>query len=174
MDSAFLVSLLTSCSLFRLQMPFECIDFFEMVGQRYMSASSFGFNASLFLLFKFDDCSAISRVVLVLVTIVTPYVWTLMILRRLAYNADNRFRYPYYLLVVRKDSDNWCTWSSPSSLNGWNKILIPHKKFQKRQCLHLPLLYSIQESCLSKISMISSWSNCLVFFSGECNRLRLR
>jgi hypothetical protein len=29
MDSAFLGSLLTACSLFRLQLPFECIDFFE-------------------------------------------------------------------------------------------------------------------------------------------------
>jgi hypothetical protein len=72
MDSAFLVSLLTACSLFRLQLPFECINFFkkENEGQRLLSGSSFGFKASLFLLFKFGDFSAISRVVVVLVTIV--------------------------------------------------------------------------------------------------------
>jgi hypothetical protein len=29
MDSAFLVPLLTACSLFRLQLPFKCINFFE-------------------------------------------------------------------------------------------------------------------------------------------------
>jgi hypothetical protein len=29
MDSAFLGALLTACSLFRLQLPFECINFFE-------------------------------------------------------------------------------------------------------------------------------------------------
>jgi anti-anti-sigma regulatory factor len=31
MDSAFLGSLLDACSHFRLQLPFECIDFFEKV-----------------------------------------------------------------------------------------------------------------------------------------------
>jgi hypothetical protein len=29
MDSSFLVALLTACSLFRLQLPFKCINFFE-------------------------------------------------------------------------------------------------------------------------------------------------
>jgi hypothetical protein len=92
MDSAFLVALLTACSLFRLQLPFKCINFFEKnkKGQRLLSRSSFGFKASLFLLFKFGDCSAISRVVVVLVTIVIPHVGPLMILRRLAYNTGNR------------------------------------------------------------------------------------
>jgi hypothetical protein len=57
-------------------MPFECINFFETEkqGQIRLSGSSFGFKASLFLLFKFGNCSAISRVVVALVTIVTPHV----------------------------------------------------------------------------------------------------
>jgi hypothetical protein len=87
--------LLTACSLSRLQLPFKCINFFEKnkEGQRLLSGSSFGFKASLvvFLMFKFGNCSAISRVVVVLVTIVTPHVRTLMILRRLAYINGNRF-----------------------------------------------------------------------------------
>jgi hypothetical protein len=77
MDSAFLVSLLTACSLFRLQLPFEYINFFEKTGegQRLLSGSSFGLKAShlFFLLFEFGNCSAISRVVVVLVTMVTPH-----------------------------------------------------------------------------------------------------
>jgi hypothetical protein len=93
MDSAFLVSLLTACSLFRLQLPFECINFFEKEGQRLLSGLSFGFKASLvlFLLFKFGNFSAISRVVVVLVTIVTPHVGPLMILRRLSYTTGKDF-----------------------------------------------------------------------------------
>jgi hypothetical protein len=94
MDSAFLGALLTVCSLFRLQLPFKCINFFEKnkEGQRLFSRSSFGFKASLvlFLLFKFRNCSAISRVVVVLVTIVTPHVEPLMIIKRLAYTTGNR------------------------------------------------------------------------------------
>jgi hypothetical protein len=90
-------------------LPFECINFFEkeIEGLKLLSGSSFGFKASLvvFLLLKFGDCSAISRVVVVLVTIVTPHVGPLMILRRLAYTTGKRFTYSYYLLVVRKDSD---------------------------------------------------------------------
>jgi hypothetical protein len=58
--------LLTACSLFRLQLPFKYINFFEKEGQRLLSGSIFGFKASLFLLFKFGDCSAISRVVVFL------------------------------------------------------------------------------------------------------------
>jgi hypothetical protein len=62
MDSAFLVSLLTACSLFRPQLPFECIYFFEKEGQRLLSGSRFGFKASHvdFLLFKFGNRSAIA------------------------------------------------------------------------------------------------------------------
>jgi hypothetical protein len=92
MDSAFLVALLTACILFRLKLPFECINFFEKEkeGKRLLSGSSFGFKASLFLLFKFDNRSAISCVVVVLVTIVTPNVGPIMILRRLAYTTGNR------------------------------------------------------------------------------------
>jgi hypothetical protein len=76
-------------------------------GQRLPSGSSFGLKESLvvFLLFKFGDCSAMSRVVVVLVTIVTPHVGPLMILRRLLYTTGNRCTYAYYLLVVRKDWD---------------------------------------------------------------------
>jgi hypothetical protein len=113
MDSAFFVSLLTVCSLFRLQfqLPFDCINLLEKEkeeekkGQRILSRSSFGFKANLvlFLLFKFDICSVISRVVVVLFTIVTPLAVPLMILRRLSYTTGNRFTYSYYLLVARKD-----------------------------------------------------------------------
>jgi hypothetical protein len=84
----FSLSLLPAYSLFRLQSPFECINFFkkEQEVQRLLSGSSFGFKASLviFVLFKFGNCSSISRVVLVLVTKVTWHVVPLMILRRLA------------------------------------------------------------------------------------------
>jgi hypothetical protein len=107
MDSALLLPLLTACSLFRLQLPFECINFFEKESQRLLSGSSFGFKASLFLLFKFGDCTAISHVVVVLVTIVTPHVGPLMIFRRLAYTTGNRCTYSYHLLVMRKDWDSW-------------------------------------------------------------------
>jgi hypothetical protein len=67
MDSAFLDALLTACSLFRLQLhsPFDCINFFKKEGQK-LSSSSCGFKASLFSLFDFGDCSAISRVLVVL------------------------------------------------------------------------------------------------------------
>jgi hypothetical protein len=36
MDSALLGALLSACSLFRLQLPFECIHFFEKEGQRLL------------------------------------------------------------------------------------------------------------------------------------------
>jgi hypothetical protein len=95
LPSTFIGDLLASCSLFRLQLPFECINFFRegMKCQRLLSRSSFGFKASLvlFLMFKFGNCSAISRVMVVLVTIVTPHVRLFMILRRLAYTNGNRF-----------------------------------------------------------------------------------
>jgi hypothetical protein len=108
----FNLPLLTSCSLFRLQLPFDCINFFakNKEDQRLLSGFSFGFKASLvvFLLFKFGNCSAISRVVVALVTIVTPHIGPLMILRRLAYTTGNRCAYSYYLLVVRRDWDRWC------------------------------------------------------------------
>jgi hypothetical protein len=49
MNSAFLVALLTACSLFRLQLPFKFIDLFEKEkeGQILLSGSSFGFKSSL-------------------------------------------------------------------------------------------------------------------------------
>jgi hypothetical protein len=83
MDSAFLVPLLTACSLFRLQLPFKCINFFEKEGQRLLSRSIFGVKVSLILLFKFGNYSAISRVVVVLVTIVTPRLDPLLYLEDL-------------------------------------------------------------------------------------------
>jgi hypothetical protein len=92
-NSAFLVTLLAACSLFRLQMPFECINFSKKEVQRILSGSRFGFKASLFLLFKFGNRSAMSHVVVVLVTIVTPQAGPLRILRRLAYNTGNRMRF---------------------------------------------------------------------------------
>jgi hypothetical protein len=48
MDSALLGTRFYACSLFRLQFPFKCINFFEKEGQRLLSASSFGFKASFF------------------------------------------------------------------------------------------------------------------------------
>jgi hypothetical protein len=108
MDSAFLDALLTACSLFKLPLPFECIDFFEKESQRLLSGFNFVFKASLFLLFKSGNYFAISRVVVILVTIVTPHVGPLMILRRLAYTTGNRNSFSYYLLVVRKDWERWC------------------------------------------------------------------
>jgi hypothetical protein len=41
MDSAFLCALLTACSLFRLQLSFKCIDFFEVQNILVLSAGSF-------------------------------------------------------------------------------------------------------------------------------------
>jgi hypothetical protein len=94
----FSLPLLTICSLLRLQLPFKFINFFKKEGQRLLSRSSFGLKASLllFLLFKFGNCSAISRVVVVLVTILTPHVGPLVILRRLAYTTGNRFLIIYW------------------------------------------------------------------------------
>jgi hypothetical protein len=100
MDSTFLDSLLTVCSLFRLQLQlsFEFINFFKKEDQRLLSGSIFGFISSLvvFLQFKFGDCSSISRAVVILATIVTPHVGPLMILRRLAYTTGNRFLIIYW------------------------------------------------------------------------------
>jgi hypothetical protein len=76
---------LSSYSLFRLKLPFGCIDFFEKEDQRLLSGFIFGFKASLFLLFELGNCSKISYVVIVLVAIVTPHVGFLGIVRILAY-----------------------------------------------------------------------------------------
>jgi hypothetical protein len=103
-EDAFNLHLLTACSIFRLQLPFECIIFCEnyMESQRVLSGSSFGFKASLvlFLLFEFGDCSTISHVMVVLVTIVTPHVGNLRILQILAYTTVNRLIRSYHLLLV--------------------------------------------------------------------------
>jgi hypothetical protein len=92
MDSALLFLLLSVISGFNCLL--SALIFFEnnKEDQRLFSGSSFGFKTSLviFLLFKFGNCSAISRVVVVLVTIVIPHVGLLMILRRLAYTTGNR------------------------------------------------------------------------------------
>jgi enterochelin esterase-like enzyme len=99
-EDGFSLPLLTTCILFRQLLPFECINFIEKEkeDQRLLSGSSFGFKVSLvvFLLFEFGNCSAISRVVVVLVTIVTPHVGPLMILRRLAYTTGNKFLIIYW------------------------------------------------------------------------------
>jgi hypothetical protein len=108
MDSAFLVLFLLLAVCLGFNYLLSALISSKRKGQRLLSGSSFGFKTSLFLLFKFDDCSAISRVVVVFVTIVTPHVEPLMILRRLAFTTGNRCAYSYYLLVVRKDSDHWC------------------------------------------------------------------
>jgi hypothetical protein len=56
-EEGFSRALLTACSLFKLQLPFEFINFFKKnkEGQRLLSGSGFGFKVSLaaFLLFKF-------------------------------------------------------------------------------------------------------------------------
>jgi hypothetical protein len=77
--------------------------FLEKEGQRILSGSSFGFKVSLivFLLFKFGDCSTISCVVVVLVTIVTPSVGTLLIFRRLAYTTGNRNLFLYFTSIEK-------------------------------------------------------------------------
>jgi hypothetical protein len=100
MDSAFFCALLTDCSLFKLQLPFKCINFpeRETTCHRLLSWSSYGFKARLFLLIKVGDCSAINRVVILLVTIVTPHVGTLMIFRCFVYTAGNRC--PDFLLCT--------------------------------------------------------------------------
>jgi hypothetical protein len=92
MDSAFLCALHTACSRFRYQLPFKYMNFFEKnkEGLRILSKFSFGFKESLFLVFKFGNYYAIIRVVVVLVTIVTPHVGPLMILRRLTYTTGSR------------------------------------------------------------------------------------
>jgi hypothetical protein len=95
-EDEFSLHLLTACSLFWLHLPFKCINYFEKEGQRLLSGSSFGFKSSLFLLFKLGDCSEISRVVVVPVTIVTSNVGPLMILRRLAYTTGNIFLIIYW------------------------------------------------------------------------------
>jgi hypothetical protein len=78
--------LLADCILFRIQLPFECINFFKKnnQGQRFIYEFRYGFKASLLLLFEIGNCSAISFFVVVLVTIVTTHVVSLKILRILA------------------------------------------------------------------------------------------
>jgi hypothetical protein len=89
MDSAFLFLLLAVSSRFKC---LEYIDFFEKErkGQILLSGSSFGFRISLFLLFEFGNGYTFSRVVVVLVTIVSPHVGPLIILRRFAYTTGNQ------------------------------------------------------------------------------------
>jgi hypothetical protein len=111
MDSAILFLLFAVFSGFNCLLSALISSKSKQEGQRLLSWFSFGFKASLvlFLLFKFGNCSEIRLVVVVFVTIVTPHVGPLMILRRLAYTTGNRCIYFYYLLVVRKDWDRLCT-----------------------------------------------------------------
>jgi hypothetical protein len=105
MYSAFLFMLLVVFSGFNCLLS---INFFEKEDQRRLYGSSFGFKASVFLLFKFGNFSKISRVVFVFVTIATPHKGTLRFLIILAYNTGKRFKYAFYLLVVKQDLDHWC------------------------------------------------------------------
>jgi hypothetical protein len=90
--SAFLFLLLAVFSGFNCLLSALISSKRKQEGQRLLSGSSFGFkeNLALFLLFKFGDCSAISSVVVALVTIVTSHVGPLMILRQLAYTTGNK------------------------------------------------------------------------------------
>jgi hypothetical protein len=100
--SSFLVSILVAYSLFKLHLPFDSINFFEKEkSQRLLSGSIFGFKARTFLLFELENCSAISRVVVVLVTGATPHVASLKILRILAYTTDKKIS--NYLLVLYRE-----------------------------------------------------------------------
>jgi hypothetical protein len=87
MDSAFLFLLLAVFSGFNSLLS-------ALISLKKRPKTSFQVQLWLqskpFLLFKFGDCSAISCVVVVLVTIVKPHVGPLMILRRLAYTTGNR------------------------------------------------------------------------------------
>jgi hypothetical protein len=83
-------SLLIACSLFRIQLPFECIHFFKKEGQRLLFRSRFCFKATFFLQFEFGNCSSISLVEDILVTIMIPHPGRLRILRRVAYIIGNR------------------------------------------------------------------------------------
>jgi hypothetical protein len=47
-DSAILGILLAANSIFRLQLPFECIDFFKKEGQRNCFGSRFDFRVNFF------------------------------------------------------------------------------------------------------------------------------
>jgi hypothetical protein len=98
MDSVFLAALCATYSLFRLQLqlPFDCINFFEKKGQRLLSGSIFGFKMSLFLLFKFGNSSKVSHVLVFLVVVVTPHTGRLRIIRRLSYATGNLFLVIYW------------------------------------------------------------------------------
>jgi hypothetical protein len=98
MDSFFLYLLLAVFSEFNCLLSTFISSKRKQEGQRLLSGSSFGFKTSLvvFLLFKFGNCSAISRIVVVLVTIVTLHVGPLMIFRRLTYTTGNRFLIIYW------------------------------------------------------------------------------
>jgi hypothetical protein len=87
----FSLPLFTACRIFRLQLPFKCINL-----QKGRPKTSFRVQLWLqskpFLLFKFGDCSAISLVVVVLVTIVSPNIGPLMI-HRLVYNTGKSYSF---------------------------------------------------------------------------------
>jgi hypothetical protein len=83
MDSALLLLLLAVFSGFNCSCLLSALisSQNEKEGQRLLSVSGFGFKTILFLLFKFGNISAISSYAVVLVTIVTPHVGLLRIIR---------------------------------------------------------------------------------------------
>jgi hypothetical protein len=95
MDSAFLVLFLLHAvfSGFDCSCTLSALISSKKKAKDFFPGPAFGFKAILvlFLLFKFGNCSAISRVVVVVrVTIVTPHVGPLMIFRIFAYTIGNR------------------------------------------------------------------------------------
>jgi hypothetical protein len=60
-----------------------CINFFEKKGQILLSGSRFGLKVGLFLLFKLGNCSALIRVIAVLITRGISHVESLRNIRKL-------------------------------------------------------------------------------------------
>jgi hypothetical protein len=96
-DSAFLVPLDTACSLFRLQLSLSSLISSKINAKDFFPGPALVSNR-IFLLFELGNRSTISRVVVVLVTIVTPHNGSLRILRRLAYTTGNK---NLFLIIYR-------------------------------------------------------------------------
>jgi hypothetical protein len=96
MDSVILIPLLAASSLFRLQMHFECINFFKKERLKTSFRVQLWLQSIPFLLFDLGNGSSISSIMVVLVKIVTPDAGSLSILRGLAYTTDKCFLIIYW------------------------------------------------------------------------------